>query len=234
MKFTSNYDQFLRIDANREVNKSHVKTLAESIKEQNLLEANPIIVNSDMEIIDGQHRLEACRLLHIPVPYVVVDNHTSIGTIIRLQVTQRGWKMADYIHAHMAMGKEHYGVILSLSKQYSVPVGTAAYVLSGGGRSTSEKVRNGTFQISNLKVAIKTFELMKLIKPFIEKNVPTDRRVYIVVYRLLLEGKIKEARFIKKFSICPNKLMRLASEQSYLREIENIYNYHAQDSVRLF
>lgn len=60
---TKDYDSFLVITSNREVNKAHVKKLAQSIRRRNLLFLRPVICTPAMEVIDGQHRIAACQLL---------------------------------------------------------------------------------------------------------------------------------------------------------------------------
>ena len=56
---TKNYEIFKIMDCNRELSAANLQKLIGSIKSRNLLEFRPIIVNSKMEIIDGQHRLAA-------------------------------------------------------------------------------------------------------------------------------------------------------------------------------
>lgn len=77
MKSTTNYDMFKFRDDNRtKIRKRHVDTLAESIQRNNQLEKHPIVVNQDMEIINGQHRLCAAKELGIPVYYIVQEEFT--------------------------------------------------------------------------------------------------------------------------------------------------------------
>lgn len=58
---TNNYDQFKRLVGNREVNPKRVKTIKKSVEEIGYI-PNPIIVNENMEVIDGQGRLQALVL----------------------------------------------------------------------------------------------------------------------------------------------------------------------------
>ena len=58
---TKNYNDFKFVKGNRAINYTHVNNLVDSIKEKDL--QMPIIVDEKMNIIDGQHRFEAYRLL---------------------------------------------------------------------------------------------------------------------------------------------------------------------------
>ena len=59
---TTDYDIFKGIVGNRKVEKKHVEMLTGAIDRNNLLNVRPIIVNEEMMVIDGQHRLEAAKL----------------------------------------------------------------------------------------------------------------------------------------------------------------------------
>ena len=59
---TTDYGQFKNIEGNRGINLKHVNTLVTSITEKDL--QIPIIVDQNMRVVDGQHRLEAYKKLN--------------------------------------------------------------------------------------------------------------------------------------------------------------------------
>lgn len=112
MPETINYSQFKKIEGNREVNTAHVKRLAESIAKNGYLGA-PILVSTNMEILDGQHRFAALRLLSKPIPFEVRESMT-IQDIQALNAVSRTWGIMDYIKSNASLGKESYVWFLSL------------------------------------------------------------------------------------------------------------------------
>lgn len=64
---TREYRKFKLIKGNRIVDENHVRALMKSMRNKDLL--IPIAVNSKMEVLDGQHRLEARKRLAYDVPY---------------------------------------------------------------------------------------------------------------------------------------------------------------------
>ena len=62
IKYTNNYDIFSFRKENREINYNKVLSL-KSILLADGRQIMPIICNSEMEIIDGQHRFQALREL---------------------------------------------------------------------------------------------------------------------------------------------------------------------------
>ncbi len=83
---SSDYEKFSILEQNRVVNDKHVNELVVSI--QNSGQLTPIIINEKFEIIDGQHRFDACRILKIPVMYLI-SYKTSINEVILMNNTQK-------------------------------------------------------------------------------------------------------------------------------------------------
>ena len=50
---------------NRAINQRQVERLMDSIKKHGFIESIPILVDPNGYVIDGQHRLEACKRLSI-------------------------------------------------------------------------------------------------------------------------------------------------------------------------
>lgn len=67
---SSDYDQFKMINFNRPVCKKNLGKLIKLNEQQNRFHLFPIVVDQEFNIIDGQHRFEACKELSSPVFYV--------------------------------------------------------------------------------------------------------------------------------------------------------------------
>src|SRR5574342_66982 len=93
---TKNYEMFKIIKGNAPINLIHLNHLIEAIEKKNLLDARPILVNRNMDVIDGQHRLEAAKRLGLPIYYIQSDG-LSINDISTLNSNQRNWKMEHYL-----------------------------------------------------------------------------------------------------------------------------------------
>lgn len=87
---TKDYESFRYLLSNREVNKLHVGRLVKSIAKNNLLHLNPVIVNPNMEVIDGQHRIAAAELLGVPV-YFQIDDNVSKKDLSDLNSVKKNW-----------------------------------------------------------------------------------------------------------------------------------------------
>lgn len=104
----TDYHQFKMLPDNRPVNISHVGGIIRSIeKEGSWLQDEPIIVNEDMEVVDGQHRLEAHKRLELPVYYVVVPS-IGIDRAHAMNKSRRNWTLLDWAHSYANGGNVNY------------------------------------------------------------------------------------------------------------------------------
>jgi hypothetical protein len=102
---TTDYDQFILMDDNRNVNELHVQRLVSSFKDKHLI--CPIIVNEKMEVIDGQHRLQASIRSELPVHYIVVKGY-GLNEVQVLNSNQKNWTKYDFLESYCAQNKKHY------------------------------------------------------------------------------------------------------------------------------
>lgn len=104
---TTNYEIFKKMSCNRQVLEQAVRHLMASIQMKDMLKLRPIIVNKDMEVLDGQHRLEAAKRLHKTI-YYTIDDKSETEDVILLNANQKNWAMEDYLNFHYNQGIPAY------------------------------------------------------------------------------------------------------------------------------
>lgn len=117
---TEDYGIFKSFDINRTIRKTQVKNLIASISQNNLLHLNPIIVDKEMRIIDGQHRLAAAKQLELPVSYIIMDGSDSAEALISLNSVQKAWDFADYANCYQADPTVKF--LEELHEAYKIPL----------------------------------------------------------------------------------------------------------------
>lgn len=151
---TMQYDLFNFIVGNREIKVN--KTLENSIKEYGILQ--PIKVDKDFNIIEGQHRYMSAKKNGIPVKYIVTNDQANyrISEISELNGTSRKWTVKDYIHSFAARGNEEYmklNRLIEETKDINAPIFTLSSMAIGyrsrSRRSDSKMVSDGSFKFYN-------------------------------------------------------------------------------------
>ena len=106
---TKNYKGFNKLDGNRKLDLNNVKNISESIKKNGYKKSQPITIDKDLNIIDGQHRKSSCENLGIKVPFVIETEHEdSLKLTQDLNSNQKNWKITDYINSYADRGFNDY------------------------------------------------------------------------------------------------------------------------------
>ncbi len=219
---TSNYELFKFIKSNRPIVEGHVAAIAEAIKRRDLTEANPILVNEKMEIIDGQHRLKACEKLGMPVYFHKIElNGSSDKTIIDLNCLQHVWRITEFVHHFTAKGKEDYIKLTECEAKYHLGISASAIVVANGKRDT-EAIRTGKFSAG--KIHYDTIGAMlldfKQIIPGFWKNL----RFVSAFVKMVVSRKYNHKEHFKKFVRNQHGLAPCATEEQYKTMLEKIIN----------
>jgi hypothetical protein len=123
----SEYNQFKLVKGNRKID-TNLK-LEQSIKKIGIL--RPIIVNSNMEILDGQHRYSIAKKYALPLPYYV-SSSKNIDDIIDLNNSSKKWSIEDYINKYKQDGLSDYEQLDYLRTEYrNVVFGDMIYAAQG-------------------------------------------------------------------------------------------------------
>ena len=148
---TSDYEKFTFLVGNRDVVNKHVKDLSAQIDQRDL--NIPIIVNEKMEVCDGQHRLEAYKVLGLPVHYIVKEGLT-LQDIRKLNSVNRKWTMNEYMMSHFKLGSKHYVTLEWFVRTYDFSVSDSLAMLNGKGYLDSydyAQFREGHFVVHDLE-----------------------------------------------------------------------------------
>ncbi len=142
---------------NRDIHETNVHRIMESMKVYGFSPAKPIHVNSNMEIIDGQHRFVAATKLGIPFYYVIDDQFDFITA----NSTSRCLCSADYAKYHATLGEKAYQDILNYTLKYKINTSLIIALICKG-------KKNKSFQLGDIKLILDNEAREKLIQYFVE------------------------------------------------------------------
>lgn len=233
---TTDYDIFVKLLGNRHVDPKHVARFVTKLnKEGNLTDIFPIVVNERMEVIDGQHRLEALRQLGWPVHYEVKKGLT-ITTVEALNTGVKNWTWFDYAFSYSERGNENYTRFLNLWDHFNLPYTIIRYYASAGtaqGGTSSYSFKGGDMVMDNQK---ETFELLKKYKEVSEAASHNTHAFAQAIYDIMRLPEYDHKRMVDKMKKYGGELKHYKNKLDYMRAIEDIYNTYAKadDKIRLF
>lgn len=243
IKSTEDYSSFAKIVGNRKINQRQVERLYNSFKERpDLSLAVPILVNDKMEIIDGQHRIEALERLasegtNLPVNYVQI-NSLGLKDVQILNSATKNWTNDDYARSFAELGKDDYKIYLNFHRIYGLCHNTLVTYLaksastSEGTSASANTFRTGKFKVNNESNSHKLCQNLLSLAPYYKKY---KNQLFAAAFRALNQcPEYNHKRMLEKMSLYGSRLMvDAACIEDYKRMLEKIYNFHSGSEYRV-
>ena len=145
---TDDYSIFKSLEGNRAAKDKRVDKIVQSILKIGYI-TSPILVNENMEVIDGQGRLSALERLSMPVEYIIQPG-IGIEECRQMNIHQSNWTDYDYVCSYAIRGDENYQKLQSLMDRFDMPIQVILQAtrdkLSQGGYKNTKTVREGKFE----------------------------------------------------------------------------------------
>ena len=230
---TSDYGIFKILKGNRAVSELHVRRLAEAIKEKDL--QIPIIVDDNLYILDGQHRLEAYKIVGKPVPYIIKSKF-DLADVRAVNSVSRKWTLTEYLMSFCKLGKKDYQLLEWFHRTYEFGISESIAMLNDKGYANHDIVKEfkkGDFKIVDLeqgKTWAKQINLCGEYFPYYKKT--SFVRAMISCFK---DKTFKWSVFYKRLKGNSSKLKNQASRNDFIVNIERLYNHGtgSKNKIRL-
>lgn len=221
---TQDYSLFSFFDDNRPINQGLVKRLVESIKSIGYVKSNPIMVNKDNQIIDGQHRFCACRELEIPVFYEVEDIDHEVAMVL-LNKNQTVWGLKDYVRFYAKRGIECYNLLYEFEEDHKIGMSNSIVIVFDV--PVGRKIREG----HNFKVNPKredVYEFLMECKKYI--SFWRTAKFVTAVTTTFRRCSPKDIQKLKSKAII---FKQQANISDYMQMFENVINKGRSEKIKL-
>lgn len=242
VQITSDLSIFGKVLGNRPRNEAHVLRLMKSFREEYI--PTPILVNNKLEIIDGQHRVEAARRLKLPVTYICLNGY-GLSQVQRLNGTNRTWIKNDFLDSFCDLKLKPYQQLKEFMKNYpEFSVGTAETIMKnahyeqkwifdedGNKIGRKHSFKDGTFDVPDLGLA---YENAAKICEFKQYFPDFFQSAFVrAMIALLKNPKYNHDIMVSKLKLQPGAMHVCPTIKGYISLIEDIYNYRSRDKVNL-
>ena len=240
MEKTKDYNIFKKMSGNRALDPCNLKKVINSIRLSNLLEHRPILVNAKMEVIDGQHRLEAAKVLGLEI-YYTVKNDASPDDMHILNSAQKVWGLDDHLSFHASTGKLNFQKLAKFCEKKGIRV-IDFLTLSGLRNATCTKTfKNGTMDFGDLDKKFSDvshkLDFIESVVSLIDSMVLGDKSYLTskLMNRSLasLTGVVgfNEELFISKLKSNLSRMRGCRSSLEYFDMFKGFYNYRNSDPL---
>jgi hypothetical protein len=233
---TKNYDKFKIKPTNRKIKRSHVEVLKSSLSQHNMLTIDPIIIDSEDYVIDGQHRLEAAKELNLTVYYRVSDELTDADLHL-LNSARLNWNWLDYLNHYCERGYENYLLFRQICKDSGIPERVLYHFISDKGPMHRRWVDGKIDIMHELGGGIETLHQALSVVQFLKTKIVGEKNFldsggFLRALRIFLnlEGVTQE-QFIHKLERRLNIFRRCSGIQQYVDLFIDIYNWRTHNKI---
>lgn len=233
MKFntTKNYREFNLYNFNRPVDttSSKFKALLANVSDLGYIIC-PIIVDGNKFVIDGQHRLEVCKILKWEVPYVTNDKAND-NDVEYANTYHKPWALGDFIHNRANTGDEACIYLQELMSDYNeFPIACVADVFCGHPtKKANSLIKSGGYTIND-KLGHEVLSVCRELESVTNKfnNVKLVRALTFIIKH---NDHFDVDHFKNKCNT--SKLHIFNNEADIIEEIAEIYNRYTKEDKKI-
>jgi hypothetical protein len=233
---TNAYNKFKLTNLNRKsIIQGHVKQLAAAMKETNLLPVKPILVNSNFEIVDGQHRFLAAQSIGYPIYYMVAHEITP-DHIVQLN-NGKNWKQEDYLNFFARQGNPNYLKLEKFMEENRIGVRIALTLIRGRSKKSIQDFMSGRFVFSHdlilgdLIACHRTIEAIEKSHGFC--GWARTARFWSALSMLVRHPNFVESKWMQNLNQRISEAIHRASTKEYMAYLERIYNWRNPNPINL-
>lgn len=223
---TYDYAKFKKLLGNRDISKRAEK-IKKSIEDYGWI-TNPIIVNENFEIIDGQGRFEALKTLGMPIQYLMIEGLT-LADCRAMNSINTNWNYRDFLHSFAQEGNQNYARLERLMTLFDIKdIRIASRACDKGLDSKSQnKLKSGAYELSDQEYGIgykrlayyKKFQ--KVLERFAGRSMTKAQAIFIISDY----PEVDPDYLYKVLSECDPSKVWVDTYLHFLESIQKIYNY---------
>ena len=192
-----------------------------SIKHKNLLHCFPIIVDRNMTVFDGQHRLAAAKKLGLPI-YYIVSQSVNMWMVAQAGGISKNWSMQDHLHYHIEMGSPEYIKIQNFIKRHSF-IQLRTILRLEGNKKSNDMFKMGTLTVDWGRLEKLTSILMQIESDSLRKHQYFQRAMIVLLNNYQQSDVL--ARAVAVINREPEAFFEIEEHHGYTKVIESLYNY---------
>lgn len=227
---TKDYSKFTLSKYNREPR--DIKNLVQKIKENDYTEFQPILVDKELNIVDGQHRYLACMELGLPIHFIVSQD-IHIFAAAHMNQASKNWSSMDYARHYAQRKNPEYIRLLDLCHKYNqkISIMMSFGVQSSKSTSHSQNVKAGTFKFRD---DIDIDDFFEHIKIFDEYYTFSKKERFVkAVLKLYLNENYDKKVMEAKLRLNSGVVHEQPRVDLMTQELLKLYNYSSRKPLKL-
>ncbi len=235
MMKTNDYSLFkFRGDNREKIERTHIDRLKESIKSRNMLELRPIVVNQEMEIIDGQHRLIAAKELGVDIYYQVKEDFKAEDII--LMNISKTWGVGDYLNYYCQNGHEEYLKLREFIKEKGITLRVALVITMGKSKNRMTEFKHGQYQFIAKEFG-DTFDIcwdtIHYIKKMQNVQYVHSGKFWKALIIIINSPEFDREKWMENLKKMIDRVGPRVTTQEYVKMLADIHNWRSHSKIWL-
>ena len=225
---TRKYASFSYHPQNRRLIPHKVKVIAESIARFGncgiIKTRDSLETEGKREVFDGQHTLEACKLLKVPVNFAHFDD-VPLRAMIELNKNTTAWKLPDYLQFGVGEGISDYKLLNRYFIKYNQPkaIKISSLICLFSGSQSSQVFKGMAFKATRPEYADIVLSYLKDFSDYIEHWNHT--KFIWAMCRVVDTGKYSHGHMMYKVQMASDRFRNASGVEGHKQAIEDMYNF---------
>jgi hypothetical protein len=189
----------------------------------NLTDQFPVVVDKQGYVIDGQHRLEALKILGWDVGYIV-EEAATIDTVRNINRGNKNWSWRDIAESYARLGNKEYAWFLHYYDKHEMTFTLAMMFCDS---KMNKRNANGAYASGSMVILDKERALL-YAKQYNDLREIVDVGSHDfgkALNKIFHSPFYDHERMVRKMKEQGHTLPTKANESDYRRDIEAIFNY---------
>ena len=231
---TKKYSLFISPAHQRDINNNSIKSIVNSMMEHGMISAVSVRRSLEhkgkLEVFAGQHTVEACKKLKLPVVYCLFED-VNDRAMISLDSSAKSWSMQDKLKFGVTDGIEDYIFLDKIYRKERLPL--TALIIMYGGAYGNKAFRELKWRALTVARGHNVLKYIKEIETtFNIKHVRFARFLWGFC-KVIDSGKYDHNRMMYQLNKCSSMLTKQANPEGYITNIEMVYNYGVKQENRV-
>jgi len=234
---TKDYSIFKKHESNRKIYPQNLKNIKFSIQCRNMLDMRPISVDSEMRVLDGQHRLQAAKELDLDIYYQIKKNSKD-EDIILLNINQKPWGYEEYLNFYVSKNMPTYVRISDFCRSNSIKLDHVLKIILNSGNNkkrfksgTLDEVKNDVFEEIKNNFMMTEFVIKHLKTYILSDTKYFHQKMFFRGLSQFLRNPINLDVFLGKLKVKSDSVKQCTSVDSYIKMWTDIYNWKNQKPI---
>ena len=234
---TKEYASFSYHPQNRALIPHKIKVISESIDRFGncgiVKTRDSSIVKGKRDVFDGQHTLEACKLLKVPVNFAHF-NDVPLRAMIELNKNTTAWKLLDYLQFGVGEGLPDYLLIDRYLSNNQKPkaLGISSLICLLSGNQGSKIFKGMAFRAVRPDYAD---TVISHLHDFSEYIAHWNHTKFVwAMCRVVDTGKYNHEHMMYKVSMASDKFKNASGVEGHRQAIEDMYNFRSSKDIVRF